>query len=207
MDGFKPDLVNLPWETLLTLASGYAGYFVANVGIRDHHKAIDTVFSTLVFGFISAFVYKICTIALDLSLVSASPIAFVATMFAGGIWSFAGRKLLETILRVSKVSHANDLPSAWVALFGIGIPATQLTVKLKDGSWLMCDDLSKFEKHPNGPCTLGAKGDVLMYVTHAQSEIGIAFFPTPASTHEVWGDEVTYIPADQIVRIDLRRKA
>ncbi len=26
----KPELVNLPWATLLTLASGYAGYFVAN---------------------------------------------------------------------------------------------------------------------------------------------------------------------------------
>jgi len=43
-------LVNLPWATLLTLASGYAAYYVANVGVRDHHKPVDVTFSTLVFG-------------------------------------------------------------------------------------------------------------------------------------------------------------
>ena len=65
---FKPDLITLPWVTILTLASGYAGYYVANVGIREHHKPIDVIFSTLVFGFISAFAYNVCRVVLQISL-------------------------------------------------------------------------------------------------------------------------------------------
>jgi hypothetical protein len=34
-------LINLPWAALLILASGYAAYYVANVGIRDYHKTIQ----------------------------------------------------------------------------------------------------------------------------------------------------------------------
>lgn len=83
---------------------------------------------------------------------------------------------------------------------------TQLSVQLKDGSWLMCDDLAKFADSPNGPCVLGAKGDILIYVTDKQSDIGVAFYPTANPVDPDWGHEITYIPADQIIRVDLRRK-
>lgn len=203
---FKPDLLNLPWATLLTLACGYAGYYVANVGIRDHHKPIDIAFSTIVFGFIAIFAYNVSRVLFEMSLVSSSVIAFVFAMLVGAAWSRVGRSALEALLRKSSVSHSDDLPSAWIALFGTRLVATQLSVKLKDGSWLMCDDLSKFTASPNGPCVLGAKGDVLMYVTHKMSDIGVAFFPT-SPIDSWWGHEITYVPADQIARIDLRRKA
>jgi hypothetical protein len=204
---FKPDLLNLPWATLLALASGYAGYFVANVGIRDHHKPIDVIFSTLVFGFIATFAYNICRVLFEISLVWSSVFAFSFALLAGAAWSLIGRSSLEKLLRKSRVSHSDDLPSAWIALFGTRLVATQLSVKLKDGSWLMCDDLSKFSASPNGPCVLGAKGDVLMYVTHKMSDIGVAYFPTTLPIDDWWGHEITYVPADQIARIDLRRKA
>lgn len=50
-------LINLPWATLVTLASGYIGYFIANVGLKDQHKPIDITFSTLIFGLFAAMVY------------------------------------------------------------------------------------------------------------------------------------------------------
>ena len=203
---FKPDLLNLPWATLLTLASGYAGYYVANVGIRDHHKPIDVIFSTLVFGFIATFAYNVCRIFFEVSLVWSSVIAFAFAMLVGAVWSRVGRSALEGLLRKSSISHSDDLPSAWVALFGARLVVSQLAVKLKDGSWLMCDDLSKFSASPNGPCVLGAKGDILMYVTHKQSDIGVAFFPATHPIDSDWGHEITYIPADQIARVDLRRR-
>src|ERR1700693_3496856 len=146
---FKPDLMTLPWATLLTLASGYAGYYVANVGIRDHHKPIDVIFSTVVFGFISAFAYNVCRVFFEISLVWSSGIAFVFAMLVGASWSLIGRRYFEGLLRKSRISHSDDLPSAWIALFGAKIAATQLSVKLKDGSWLMCDDLAKFASSPN----------------------------------------------------------
>jgi hypothetical protein len=203
---FKPDLITLPWATLLTLASGYAGYYVANVGIREHHKPIDVIFATLVFGFISACAYNVCREIFEIRLAWSSAIAFVFAMVVGALWSWGGRSAVERLLRKSRVSHSDDLPSAWVALFGVKIAATQLSVKLKDGSWLMCDDLTKFSSSPNGPCVLGAKGDILMYVTHKQTDIGIAFFPTTYPVDAEWGHEITYIPADQVARVDLRRK-
>jgi hypothetical protein len=198
-------LINLPWITLLTIASGYAGYFIANVGIRDHHRPVDVIFSTLVFGFFSAFAYNVSQVIFGLSLTWASLVAFIFAVLVGAAWSLFGRRVLEWLLRKFYVSYSDDLPSAWMALFGHKTISTQLAVKLKDGTWLKCEDLSKFASSPNGPCVLGAKGDVLMYVTHVQSPISEVFLPYDPAGDEYWGDEITYIPADQIARIDFRR--
>ncbi|STF36571.1 Uncharacterised protein [Escherichia coli] len=46
---FDVSLLNLPWATLVTLTSGYIGYFIANVGLKDHHKPIEVTFSSLIF--------------------------------------------------------------------------------------------------------------------------------------------------------------
>ncbi|MET4484128.1 hypothetical protein [Bradyrhizobium sp. F1.13.3] len=199
-------LINLPWASLLTLASGYAGYFVANVGIREHHKTIDVVFSSLVFGFFGAFAYNASQRLLGLTLSWASLIAFIFALVLGGCWSLFGRNVFEKILRTLRISYADELPSAWMALFSKKRVATQLSVKLKDGTWLKCDDLSRFTSSPNGPCVLGAKGDVLMYITHVQSSVSEVFFARDSLADAYWGDEVTYIPADQIARIDFRRR-
>ena len=198
-------LVNLPWATLLTLASGYAGYYIANVGVRDHHKAIDITFSTLVFGFFSAFVYAICRIQFDANLLTASAISFGSALLFGGCWSRLGRTALESALRRSDVSLSDDVPSAWVALFRARTYATQLSIKLKDGTWLKCEDLGLFADHPNGPCVLGGKGDVLMYVTHVKGPKDDDFEACTALIDTTWGDEITYIPADQIAQVDYRR--
>ncbi len=203
----NPELVNLPWATLLTLASGYAAYYIANVGIRDHHKPIDVAFSTLVFGFFSAFVYALCRRQYDFELLSASFLSFVSAVLIGAFWSWRGRVWLDRLLRRSDVSFSDDLPSAWVALFRAKTYASQLSVKMKDGSWLKCEDLRVFADHPNGPCVLGARGDVLMYVTHIKGPYDNDFEECTWLTDEVWGDEITYIPVDQIIKIDYRRKA
>jgi hypothetical protein len=202
---FKPDLINLPWATLLTLACGYAGYYVANVGIRDHHKPIDIIFSTLVFGFFSSFAYNILFLIFEWRILWASAATFALALILGALWSRFGRVWLEWSLRNSTVSYSDDLPNAWIALFSRGPKATQLTLKLKDGSWLKCDNLSAFADMPNGPCTLGAKGDVLLYVTHYQPADNDDFIAADETISPGWGVEITYIPADQIVRIDIRR--
>ena len=199
-------LVNLPWATLLTLASGYAAYYVANVGVRDHHKPVDVTFSTLVFGFFSAFVYAICRRQFGSGLLTASVLSFGSSIVFGAFWSLLGRRTLERALRHSNVSLSDDIPSAWVALFRAKTYATQLSVKLKDGTWLKCEDLNVFAGHPNGPCVLGGKGDVLMYVTHVKGPKDEDFEACTELTNEACGDEITFIPADQIAMVDYSRK-
>src|SRR5438105_3732474 len=109
----KPELLNLPWATLLTLACGYTGYYIANVGIREHHKAIDVTFSTLVFGFFSAFLYAALRRYSSIDILSASATTFVFAIALGGVWSRYGRASLKSLLRWSRISYSDDLPSAW----------------------------------------------------------------------------------------------
>jgi hypothetical protein len=198
------NLVNLPWATLLTLASGYAAYYVANVGVREHHKPIDVTFSTLVFGLFAASVYEICH-SFSISTPIASELSFVSAVLLGAVWSRFGRDLLTRVLRTSDVSFSDDLPNAWLAIFTQRAHAKQLSVKLKDGTWLKCENLENFAKKPNGPCVLGVKGDLLMYVTHVKGPSDDAFEECTEVTNEEWGDEITYIPAEEIARIDYRR--
>jgi hypothetical protein len=201
----KFDLVNLPWATLLTLACGYAAYYIANVGIREHHKPIDVTFSTLVFGFFSAFAYALIRQYTNIDILIASAATFLVAVLLGGLWSRFGRLALKVALRKSRTSYSDDLPSAWVALFESEFDAMQLSVKLKDGSWVKCNDLRQFAKLPNGPCVLGGKGDVLMYVTHFQDKDASEFEECSDTVAEYWGAEITYIPATEIARLDYRR--
>lgn len=199
--------MNLPWVTLLTLASGYAGYYVAHVGIREHHKNIDIAFSTLVFGFVSAFFYETATRVWAWEILSASAASFVVSLVVGAFWRKWLRNLMQAVLRITSVSHSDDLPNAWVALFTkTNFKSLQLSVKLKDGTWLKCDDLNKFEKRPNGPCVFGGAGDLLMYVTHQQNADQDEFWDCIDVLSDNWGDEITYVPKDQIARVDIRRK-
>jgi hypothetical protein len=203
--GMTPDLSNLPWATLLTLACGYAGYYIANVGIREHHKPIDVTFSTLVFGFFSAFAYTVLRRYTVIDILTASAATFLFAMLLGGLWSRFGRLALKTGLRKSRTSYSDDLPSAWVALFESEYDAMQLSVKLKDGSWIKCNDLRQFANLPNGPCVLGGKGDVLMYVTHFQGKDASEFEECSDTVTDYWGAEIAYIPATEIARLDYRR--
>lgn len=207
MDKDIAALINMPWATLLALASGYAGYFVANVGIRAHHKPIEIAFSTIVFGFFGSFVFEYF-VRSGLGMLPASLVAFVAAVLCGALWSRWGRQTLEWCLRQSKVSHSDELPSAWKALFAsTNTTAYQLTLKLTDGTWLHCSDLKTFQDEPNGPCTLGDSGDVLMYVTHRATDANASDFEEVSDlTDAGYGTEITYIPQDKIERLIIRRK-
>ncbi len=52
-------LFDLPWKTLVTLASGYISYFIANVGLKDHHELIDIFFFTLIFSLLLTATYHV----------------------------------------------------------------------------------------------------------------------------------------------------
>lgn len=200
------DLLSLPWATLLTLASGYAAYFIANIGIRGHHKSIDVAFSVLVFGFFSYGFYYALREVEKKEILEASALTFLFALVLGALWQVFFRPLLGSVLRFFNVSFNDDLPSAWVGLLAARkASGRQLTVRLTDGTWLKCDDLQKFEDAPNGPCVLGTSGDLLMYVTHQQNADKDEFEDCHDVVKAEWGYEITYVPANQIARVDFRR--
>lgn len=203
----NPALVNLPWAVLLTLASGYAGYFIAHIGVREHHKTVDVTFGTLVFGFLGAFTYELCVRTLQSDVLTASLVGFFTSVLFGAAWSRWLRNLTQRCLRATGVTHSDDLPTAWASLFRqTSLKTFQLSVKLQDGTWLKCDDLRKFEHSPNGPCVLGGAGDILMYVTHVKSPTDEEFEEIDGVQDGEWGEEISFIPRDQIARVDLRRR-
>lgn len=197
------DLLDLPWATLITLACGYMAYFIANVGKRDHHKTIDVVFSVLVFGFPSAALYRWLTTGFHWREDGSAVAAVALALGIGAMWSWMGRDLAAIAVRKTNISHSNDYPAAWSEIGALRgkVNCTQLSVFLKDGTSLHCDDLSLFNDHPNGPFVLGASGDVLMYVTRTKKS-GKSAEMDPLHS---WGALVTYVPADEVARIQIRR--
>ncbi len=199
-----PKLLTLPWVTLLTLAAGYMGYFVAHVGLRDHHKTVDVTFSTLVFGFCAAFAYELLRYV-DINILAASGAAVVTSIVLGAVWRALLRPVFYNIMRNTNVSYADDIPTAWLNLFGeTSIVASQLIVRLKDGRTLMCADLHRFKDEPNGPFRFGATGDILMYVT--DQKVGYAWSTIDDVFWDEWGSEITYIPASEVAQVNFRRR-
>lgn len=198
------DIMNLPWASVLFFSAGYAGYFIANSGIRDHHKQIDTAFSTAVFGFFSLMIYR-PMLQFGLDSYYASLPAFLGAMLAGGAWRKWGRDLFSKSLRWAEVSYVNDFPAAWQEMIEKrGVQGSQLSVVLKDGSEYCCDDLHRFARAPNGPCILGSSGDVLMYPTDVKRSPNEEWEAIESTEHD-WGYEAFWFPAGEIKTVKYRR--
>jgi len=160
--------IDLPWQSLVVLASGYAGYSLAYTGIRYHHKAVDVAFSSLVFGIFTLAGLRIASY-LALSSALAAIVGIAATLLVALFWRRWGRDLLRHVLREYDFSWSDDDPSAWVSLSTQqDFKISQCGIRLDDGTWLLCDDATKFEKAPIAPFIFGPQGDIALYVTHKE---------------------------------------
>lgn len=198
-------LLDLPWSTLFTLASGYTAYLISNLGLRDHHKPIDIAFSTLVYGLVARIVFD-PVIDRGEPQWLASIVGFFFALVVAISWNRYGRKIFRLALRKMDVSLHDELPSAWMTMLATkDVNASQLIVKLTNGTWLMCEDLHQFKDEPNGPCALGIAGDVLMYVTHQKGPEDKSFSALPSVIDPEWGSEALYLASDKIERVYFRR--
>ncbi|PAV04617.1 hypothetical protein CBG25_07185 [Arsenophonus sp. ENCA] len=199
-------LLDLPWATLVTLASGYIGYFIANVGLKEHHKPIDILFSTLIFSLLPTAIYHV-TLWYGVNAYTATLLPVLLALTLGASWRKYGRKRLYAFLRKHNISWSDGTHAAWQQMFGLtDYRVTELFVVLKDGSGLLSRLPGRFEGLPNGPFTLGNNGDVILYVTHRSSANSDEWVEYGDVIHQDYGALATYIPADQITRIDIRRR-
>lgn len=200
-------LLDLPWATLVTLASGYISYFIANVGLKEHHKPIDILFSTLIFSLLPTAIYHV-TLWCGVNAYAAALPPVLLALTLGALWRKYGRKQLYGFLRQHNISWSDSTHSAWQQMFGLtDYRATELFVILKDGSGLLSRLPGRFEGLPNGPFTLGNNGDVILYVTHRSPANSDEWVEYGDVIHQDYGALATYIPSDQIARIDIRRRA
>lgn len=198
-------LLDLPWATLVTLASGYISYFIANVGLKEHHKPIDILFSTLIFSLLPTAIYHV-TLWCGVNAYAAALPPLLLALTLGALWRKCGRKRLYAFLRKHNISWSDGTHSAWQQMFGqIEYRATEVFVILKDGSGLLSRPLARFEGLPNGPFALGNTGDVILYVTHHSAPDSDEWHEFDGVIDGSWGALATYIPAEQIAKVEIRR--
>jgi hypothetical protein len=197
------EVLHLPWQAILVLASGYAAYFLAYFGIRAWHKSVDTIFITLVFALIAT---GVLAALIQYGEIAAASAAFILTCGCAIIWRKYGRNLLHAALKKWDVSWSNDDPSALATLSDhTRFRISQIAVELDDGTWLECRTAGEFQHSPFGPFVIGPTGDVALYLTH-ETAPGKDEEEIPNVRVPDWGDRITYLPASRIRRISLRHK-
>jgi hypothetical protein len=200
------DILALSWKVQVAIASGYAAYIVSYRGIRSHHSAQDTLFLSLVFSLVATGTLWLCR---DLPPPLAGTWALITSLAAGLFWRRHGMQLLTETLRGPNTTWADDTPSAWVRLQeNREFPVSQISVLLKDGTWLNCDETSKFNDAPYGPCVLGTNGDILIYLTSTTPKVvgteAVKDKVLKTVLHEQYGARLTYVPSGEIARVNIR---
>jgi len=199
------ELLKLPWEVQLPLASGYAAYVLAYTGLRDRQKTVDIAFISLVFSLIATFV-QITAVRDNIDPIRAGAIAFGTTVLSGLLWRKIGRPFISWSLRATNITWSNDDPSALASLSdSTKYYLTQVAVYLDDGSCVSCENASDFSESPFGPLQIGPQGDIALYVTEVSPVNGEPRHQ-PNVRHAEYGDRITYIPAARIRQITFRHQ-
>jgi hypothetical protein len=199
------DILNLPFAIQVSLGSGYAAYLLAFSGLRQHHTATDIIFRTIAFGLVATFVMAVCKEADFADLLSAV-IAFVVAAFSGALWRAVIGPLFRKFSRRYLLAWSDDLPSAWLSITAerTDLRPSQIVVELSDGRLLMCDDTRIYRFAPFECGVFGLDGSVAIYVTSEKAPSG-EWFNHKEVLHKHDGANITYIPADNIRRVEIRQ--
>lgn len=194
--------LSLPWNIQVALGSGYLAYALAYLGIKDHHKPIDTAFRTIAFGLCATSVLALLPASYGFWRIAA---AVLASLIAGALWRYWIADGVQWLIRKADLSWADETPSAWskITLHNNRTYVSQISIQLEDDSWLFCDDTRQFADAPYGPCVLGPNGDVAIYATH-KCHPGDEIVEDLDVRDPHHGYKLTYVPAGRIRRVSLR---
>ncbi len=194
------DLLTLSLAVQIAIAGGYIAYLIAYAGIRQHHTASDTVLKSFAFGCVASF---IMTRGYQHAILTPI-VAFASAIAAGLLWKLFGMSAWQKMLRASKVSWADDIPSAWLSVTATRTDCSpsQVCVELNDGRLLFCENTRLFGDAHEGPVTLGLLGDIAFYVTAERRADGT--WDEKTDVRHAEGDLMTYVPASNIRRVELR---
>lgn len=204
---------DLPFATLVVLAAGFAAYRVAFTGKKKGHGTIDIVFITVVFAALAKFVFELVVGQFELlpsgevafkAAAAASLAAVAAAVLAAGFWRRWGENWIMLLLRTTRVSYSDGNFTAWDQIrVDTTIGGTQLVVRKKDGSQVMCADLWECKDLPFGPSIYGEDGSIALYVTAFRSGPSENWIDNDFEDTS-YGVALTYIPAEQISEIEVR---
>lgn len=204
-------LLNLPFQTIALLASGYMAYRIAYTGKDTTHAPVDVVFLTFVFAFaakLGAQIFGSVPHPFAQPLPQAASALFglcLALLIACG-WRRYGEGAAFNALRRIGVSNSDRQLTAWQSIIANPrLRLTQVMVRRTDGTFLMCDRVSTFAHH-SPRLILGSDGSIALHVTHQMGAADADWEAIDVAGPDDWGNLITYIPASQVAQIHLRSK-
>lgn len=203
MLGDVHSVLNLPLETLVVLAVGYMGYWIASVGNLAQHRSVQIVFSSLIFAAVTKLLILWITAA-GLTTLPSILLASVLVVALATVWRAMGYALFLKLFRRLNISWSDGKRTVWDTVrLGTKYRVSQLVVRKVDGSQFMCDDMQQFSNSPHGPVLYGEDGSIGLYVTDFRRKPGDEWTEVDPKEKN-WGDFFTVIPANQISDVKLR---
>jgi hypothetical protein len=199
----SPSTLALPFAIQVAVFAGVLAYLVANYGKLDQRPHL-MAFQFGIWALIAASIFWVAK--LKFVETASAAIAISAVMVLGALWRKKLSRFVAKSVRQLGISFVNDEPSALATLQNdCEHVVSQIAVLLDTGEWLRCDYTTEYSEAPFGPCQIGPKGDVAMYVTTIKDPQGVVRQQSTVR-HEYYGDRITYIPAERIRRMNLRYK-
>lgn len=199
--GFN-DFFGLTLGVQVALGSGYLAYATSYAGFRKAHHTEDTVFISLAFGSLAFLVFN--TLA-PCGQWCQSLGAFAVSLIAGCLWRGVLRGLWQQLISLIRVHREDGIFSPWDAIVQTRRRVGQVSVHTKNGRVLHLIDRSLYSGTQWDGLYLGGDGGIAMVVQEEDLSDGTTEHREGISDPE-WGTRLTYIPASEIERVNIRLK-
>lgn len=186
----------------VALAAGYLAYITAYAGLRRGHATQDAIFISLVFSVVALLVFELLPV--EQTYVRAF-LACIAALASGIFWRKLGRTWWLWLMQKTGVHREDGVHSPWDVLVQTDRKVGQISVHLKSGRTLYMHDRRNFVGCPWEGLYLGGDGSVIMAVETEELPDGTSE-DREGIKDEAWGTRLTYIPASEIARVNLRMK-
>ena len=196
------DFYSLPFEVQVALGCGYLGFATAYAGIAYKLRATDIIFRSLAFGLVALTAFRLF-LPISPHFTVAIGVTAVTTVISGAIWRVFGARLVVRILHELGVHKDDYFSDTWTALIQQkDLRVGQISVHTKDGRVLYMN-ANKYPDAHLGGLYLGGDGSIVMVVEEEELPDGTEETRTGIIDPD-WGTRVTYIPAGEISRVNLR---
>lgn len=200
---FGTDFLNLSLSLQASLASGFLAYVTAYAGFRREHSAQDSAFITLAFSSVAQLVFILIDPCWG-SLVACLS-ALATSLAAAIVWRKWARTAWLWLMGKAKVHRDDGAHGTWSAIVQANRGVEQLSVQTKSGRTLYLSDRSAYAAAPWSGVYLGGDGGVILVVDEEELPDG-SLEKRSGVADEDWGTRMTYIPASEVARVNIRMK-
>lgn len=198
------DFFELSLATQVALGAGFLAYALAYAGLREGHGTVDVVFITLAFAALASLTFG-GGMAAGFAPFWASLGALSITLMVAALWRRWARGWCLWLLSVARVHREDGAHRGWAVLVQSDCVVSQASVHLKDGRTLYLNDRQKYLSAPWQGLYLGGDGSVILVVEEEERADGTEEARQGISDAD-HGARMTYVPAAEVVQVNLRMK-